>query len=225
MDTPLRAKQAILPNAIRAESYGLGPKSPQLVQKYGLAGRRVIMTLGRMDPRERAKGFDEIIDVMPRLAQHSPDVIYLCSGDGGDKERLQAKAKANRVEDRVVFPGRIPEHEKADYFRLADAYVMPSRWEGFGFVVLEALACGIPVVASTADGTREAVMDGKLGLLADPSDPEGLERAILAALRRPKSVPDGLEYFSFSRFKERLQSALSGLVVPRERQLQADASQ
>jgi glycosyltransferase involved in cell wall biosynthesis len=209
----LNARKAILPNAIRIENYALGAKDPELVERYGLAGRRVIMTLGRMDPDERAKGFDEIIDLMPRFAQHSPDIVYLCAGEGGDRSRLEAKAKASGVGDRVVFTGRIPETRKADHFRLADAYVMPSRWEGFGFVVLEALACGIPVVASAADGTREAVMGGELGLLADPRNPDELERTIIEALGRPKAIPNALEYFSFANFQKRLHAALAEVVA------------
>lgn len=208
----LHSDTVIVPNAIRAENYGLGKKDPELVERYGLAGRRVIMTLGRMDPEERAKGFDEIIDIMPRLSQRYPDIVYLCAGDGGDRSRLVAKAHANGVGERVVFTGRIPESRKPDYFRLADAYIMPSRWEGFGFVVLEALACGIPVVASTADGTREAVRDGDLGLLVDPKDPNALSRAILQAVGLPKQVPPGLDYFSFANFEKRLHAALSKIV-------------
>ena len=208
----LRAGAIIVPNAIRADIYGTGEKDPALVERYGLAGRRVIMTLGRIDPEERTKGFDEIIDLMPRLSQRCPDVVYLCAGDGGDRARLEAKAKSIGMAGKVIFTGRIPESRKPDFFRLADAYVMPSSGEGFGFVVLEALACGIPVVASTADGTREAVIDGELGLLADPKDPDGLERAILQALERPKAVPAGLDYFSFANFEKRLHAALSKIV-------------
>lgn len=206
---PLRAELAIVPNAIRGADYGMGSKAADLVARYGLADRRVIMTLGRMDPGERAKGFDEIIELLPRLAAREPAIRYLCAGDGGDRARLEAKAQSLGVADRVVFTGRIAESRKADHFRLSDAYIMPSRWEGFGFVVVEALACGIPVVASTIDGTREAVRNGELGLLVDPKDADSLERAILDALSRPKAVPPGLDYFSFANFEKRLAAALS----------------
>lgn len=209
----LNAEKAIVPNAIRAEHYALGVKDKELVEKYGLAERRVIMTLGRMDPDERAKGFDEVIELIPRLSKHSPDVVYLCAGDGGDRPRLEAKARSYGVSEKVIFTGRVPESRKADYFRLADVYVMPSRWEGFGFVILEALACGIPVVASSADGTREAVRGGELGLLADPGDPADIERAIIEALRRPKAIPQALAYFSFANFEKRLEAAFSKVVT------------
>ncbi|NUJ81650.1 glycosyltransferase family 4 protein [Methylocystis sp. FS] len=208
---PLRAELAIVPNAIRAADYGMGNKAEDLLARYRLAGRRVIMTLGRMDPNERAKGFDEIIELLPRLAEREPAIVYLCAGDGGDRMRLEAKAQSLGVADRVVFTGRFSESRKADHFRLSDAYIMPSRWEGFGFVVVEALACGIPVVASTKDGTREAVRNGELGLLVDPKDADSLERAILDALSRPKAIPPGLDYFSFANFEKRLAAALSNV--------------
>src|SRR5438309_2543443 len=119
-------------------------------------------------------------------------------GAGTDMGRLERKVQALGVAQHVRFTGLIAESEKDDYYRLADAYVMASRGEGFGFVLLEAMACGIPVVASELDGGREAVRDGQLGLLIDPVDRDALRHAILEALARPKGiVPPGLEHFSF----------------------------
>lgn len=206
------AMNAIVPNAVHPERYSAADKCPQLVERYGLKGRSVIMTLGRMHPDERAKGFDEIIELMPRLRRARPDIVYLCAGDGGDRPRLEEKARRLGVDDIVVFTGRVPEERKSDHFRLSDAYVMASRWEGFGFVVIEALACGIPVVASAADGTKEAVRNGELGIVVDPQDQIALERAILEAIERPKQVPSGLDYFSFGNFERRLHAALSKVV-------------
>jgi glycosyltransferase involved in cell wall biosynthesis len=203
---------AVLPNAIRADRYGLGAKDQVLVQQLGIQDRKVLLTLGRMSSDERYKGFDEVIEVMPRLSELEPQIVYIAAGDGDDRPRLEAKARELGVGERVVFAGRIPEAQKSDYYRLADAYVMPSSGEGFGFVVLEALACGIPVVASIADGTREAVRDGALGTVIDPKDPAALLAAIVDALRRPKQVPAALGYFSFEHFASRLHVALRRVV-------------
>jgi glycosyltransferase involved in cell wall biosynthesis len=179
----------------------MGPPDQGLVSRYGLKGRKVIMTLGRLDALERLKGVDEVIDVLPRLLESKPDLAYLVVGDGSDRKRLEAKATALGLANHVVFAGHVADAEKADHYRLADAYVMPSRGEGLGIVFLEAMACGIPVVASKSDGGREVLGDGALGLLVDPSDAAELEAAILRAVDTPKHVPAGLSAFSFESFE------------------------
>lgn len=204
-----RERVVLLPNAIHLEKYRQAVKNERLLDQYGLAGKKVLMTLGRMAAEERYKGFDEVIEVLPELVMDDPDIAYLVVGDGSDRPRLQDKVARLGLEDRVVFTGFIPESEKADHFRLADAYVMPSYGEGFGFVFLEALACGIPVVASSVDGGREAVREGLLGELVRPDDPAELKRAIRRALDKPKGIPPGIDYFSFPNFKNRLSNILA----------------
>ncbi len=195
----------LLPNAIHASLYGPGPKNPSLLERYGLHGKTVIMTLGRLVSFERYKGFDEVMEVMPELIREAPDLAYMIVGDGSDRKRLEEKADALGLSERVIFTGLIHEDEKADHYRLADAYIMPGRGEGFGFVFLEAMACGIPVVASKADGSREAARQGSLGMLVEPGNGDELIDAALKALKEPKGVvPDGLSYFSFDNFKIRL---------------------
>jgi glycosyltransferase involved in cell wall biosynthesis len=167
------------------------------------------MTMGRLAPEEQYKGFDEIIELLPALALDVPNLSYLIVGSGLDRARLEGKASSLGVGDRVVFAGFVPEEEKADHFRLADAFVMPGRGEGFGIVCLEAMACGVPVVASKADGSREAVLNGRLGIVVDPEDPGEIRSGIHAALSRPAGVvPDGLDYFSFENFTVRLHGVL-----------------
>lgn len=205
------AASFLLPNAIHAERYGPGEKPLYLLERYGLQGCRVLLTLGRLSAAERYKGIDEVLELLPRLTEEVPDLHYLVVGEGDDRPRLEAKATALGVGDRVIFAGAIPEGEKADHYRLADAFVMAGRGEGFGFVFLEAMACGIPVVASSRDGSREAVRDGQLGLLADPDDPAHLYAAIGQALRQPRGVPDGLDYFAYPRFRERLAAVLAAV--------------
>jgi phosphatidylinositol alpha-1,6-mannosyltransferase len=205
----------ILHNAVAQRHYGVGVKSPELVERYGLNGKTVLMTLGRLAAAEKYKGFDEIMDLLPALLQTIPDIVYLIVGDGDDRPRLEAKAQSLGVGDRVIFTGFIPEAEKADHYRLADAFVMPGRGEGFGFVFLEALACGIPVVGSRLDGSREALRDGALGILVDPRRPEEIQAGILEALKRPRGViPAGLDYFSFENFAARCRQILQQVAIP-----------
>lgn len=194
----------VIPNCVEARAFGPGPKRPDLLARYGLEDRTVLLTLGRLSSAERYKGIDEVLEALPSLARDTSDLAYLVVGDGDDRPRLERKAARLGLSDRVVFAGRVAEAEKADHYRLADAFVMPGRGEGFGIVYLEAMACGVPVVASNADGSREAVLDGALGIVIDPDDPDALKAGILRALGGDRGrVPEGLEHFSFESYRQR----------------------
>jgi glycosyltransferase involved in cell wall biosynthesis len=202
----------VLPNTVSLDRFQPGSESDDLLDRYGLRGRTVLMTLARLDANERYKGIDEVLGVLGALAEAIPDVSYLIVGDGSDRPRLTAEARRLGVADRVVFAGRVDEERKADHYRLADAFVMPGRGEGFGIVYLEALACGVPVVGSVLDGSRDALLDGRLGVLVDPNDRADLLRGIREALRRPKGeVPALLSEFSENRYVERVHAILDAI--------------
>lgn len=211
-----RADAALLPNAIDLAAYGPGPRAPALLVRYGLEDASpVLLTFARLSSAERYKGFDEMIALLPRLAEAHPQIRYIIAGDGDDRGRLEQLVSDRGQRERVVFTGRVSEAEKQDLYRLADVFAMPGRGEGFGFVFLEALACGVPVVASRLDGSREAVRDGLLGELCDPRDPSSLYDAIQVALTKPHGVvPEGLSYFDFPSFEQRVHAWLDSWVEP-----------
>ena len=199
-----RDRVFLLPNAVAPQHYGVGGKNSELVQRYGLAGKTVLLTVSRLWATDNYKGIDEVMELLPELAEQVPEIAYLIVGDGDDRSRLEEKARSLGVPQRLVFAGFIPEKEKPDHYRLADAYVMPGWGEGFGFVYLEAMACGIPVLGSKLDGSREALRDGALGILVDPHDRDELRWGILEALNRPRGViPPGLSHFSLENFTRR----------------------
>lgn len=229
----LRDDQGIvLPNCVDLSAFTPGPKSTELLERYGLVGKKILMTLGRLDAAERYKGFDEVLGILPELSKTIPDVAYLICGDGEDRARLVAKASAlefdvvevgERMRQKrlsfsnptVVFAGKISEEEKADHFRLADVYVMPGSGEGFGIVYLEALACGVPVIGSKVDGSREALLNGKLGALVDPRDRNELLCAVMKALVQPlesnvrtRTNGGSIEHFSSTHFRRRVHDIL-----------------
>lgn len=202
----------LLPNAIHLGRYGMAARRDDLLDRYGLRESKVIMTLARLSRAEQYKGLDEVLEAMPALLETERSLKYLVAGDGDDRPRLEAKAAALGLRERVVFTGLIDEREKADHFRLADAFVMPGRGEGFGFVFLEALACGVPVVGSLVDGSREALRDGLLGELVHPADPQSLRQGILAALAKQRQIPEGLHYFVWPAFQRRIAAAVRRVV-------------
>lgn len=209
-------RSVLVPNAIDLQAYTPGPRDEELRRRLGVGDGPVIMTLGRMDASERAKGFDEVLEVLPSLLEDYPSLCYCAAGDGSDRRRLEEKARTLGVAAHVVFPGYVAEAEKVEFYRLADLFVMPSRLEGFGYVFLEALASGIPVVASSIDGSKEAVRGGAWGALADPNNRDEVLTAIRNGLRYPK-MPDRseLEYFSKERFRGRVWRALDATMRAR----------
>jgi phosphatidylinositol alpha-1,6-mannosyltransferase len=205
---PNYAQSFVLPNAVQLENYSPGYKPEDLLEKYSLHNKKVLLTLGRLAGEKRYKGFDEVLEAMPSLLSEYPDLVYIIAGEGDDRNRLEAKVNKLNLNDQVIFTGFVSEDRKADYYRLADAFLMPSQGEGFGIVLLEAMACGIPVMASKLDGSYEALMQGKLGIIVDPTDSNSVIQGIKEVLTLPKVVPEELNYFSFENFEQRCHSIL-----------------
>ena len=210
-----RARSIFLPNALHRDQFAPGPRSSALAARYGLRAEPLILTVSRIGIDYELKGFGRVIALLPRIAERVPAVRYLICGMGPAQAQVEQMARSAGVAARVIFAGYVSEDEKAEHYRLADAFVMPSTGEGFGFVFTEAMACGIPVVASSIDGGIDAVRGGQLGRAVDPFDAVALEDAIVAALRTPKHVPDGLDYFDYPHFRERLYAAIDPLMERR----------
>lgn len=225
-------KTYLLHNPIHVNRYGVAPKDPELVRRFGLEGRTVVLTMGRVE--ETNKGFDEVLEVLPRVAQSIPNVKYVVAGDGYDVPRLKQKAYDVGVADRVVFTGLVDEQRKADYYRLADAFVMVGRSALFDryplrFVFLEAMACGVPVVGPRPEPAEESANEGSLlARQVDPFDAGALEVAIVEATRLPKQIPPALEQFSYPNFEKGLHRIIDAVTAGSQRvQLaveEADAS-
>ena len=207
------AQGTVVPNTFDPTPFAPGAASDETLDRYGLRGRAVVLTLGRLAGLERRKGFDVVLEALPALAERVPDVTYVIAGDGPDRGRLEGKAAELGVADRVVFTGYVDEAGKPDLYRAADCFAMPSRGEGFGIVLLEAMASGVPVVASCADGSREAVRDGLLGPAVDPGDAGAVVEAVVGALETENGVPRGLDHFSQARFVERWHAVVDAWLV------------
>jgi phosphatidyl-myo-inositol dimannoside synthase len=198
----------ILPNCVDLQKFRPMARDATLTTRYGLKSNKVILTVGRLACEARYKGFDPVIEVMPDLISRFANLKYLIVGDGPDRNRLEAKVHSMGLSNHVIFTGYVPESEKPAHYNLADVFAMPSRGEGFGIVLLEAAACGIPVVGSRADGSREALLDGKLGQLVDPGDRSQLIEAIASSLQDGSSRlhDEFIGIFATEKFKARVQA-------------------
>jgi phosphatidylinositol alpha-1,6-mannosyltransferase len=183
------AKITLIPNGVDLARFSPRDKRADLLARYGLTGKRVLLTLGRLSPR---KGQDMVIETLPALCKIFPDLTYLVAGDGPSRQALAARAESLGVRDRVVFAGSVPDSEVADTYALADIFIMANRTlpdgetEGFGLVFLEANACGVPVIAGRAGGSQDAVTDGRNGLTVDGEDAAMIAAAISRLLTDAK---------------------------------------
>ncbi|HEX5246737.1 MAG TPA: glycosyltransferase family 4 protein [Gaiellaceae bacterium] len=146
---------------------------------------RIVLSVSRLT---RQKGIDVAVEALSLLPD---DVVLVVLGEGPQRELLEELAREHDVESRVILPGRVPD--VAAWLRRASVYVQPARWEGFGLAVLEAMVCGLPVVATNVSSLPELVADGETGLLVPPDDPAALARAVERALADPALGPAGLE--------------------------------
>ena len=118
----------------------------------------------------------------------------------------------------LQLTGFVPDDELTDHYLLSDLFVMPSREEGFGIVYIEAMACGLPVIAGNVDGSVDALDHGKLGTLVDPTDPDAIAAAILQKLAHKTSHGEKIDLqqrvidkFGFSKFTSRLTDIIQEL--------------
>jgi glycosyltransferase involved in cell wall biosynthesis len=206
----------ILTNTVDERAFFLGPKPIHLLRRYGLGPeQKILFTLARLDSPERYKGYDRVIEALPRIREKIPGVHYLLSGRGGENERIRRRLGQLGLERQVTLTGFLPDRDLRDHYNLCDLFVMPSQGEGFGIVYLEALACGRPVLAGDQDGSREPLLEGELGALVDPQDSAALADTITELLLGEVRTHDPLylrrrvlEQFGFGAFKERLRLLL-----------------
>jgi phosphatidylinositol alpha-1,6-mannosyltransferase len=218
---PARVK--VLPNTVDPQ-YQPGPKPGYLLERHAAGGKKVLMTVSRLSSLERYKGHDRVIRTLPRLLEQHPETIYLIVGDGDDCPRLESMAVEYGVAKNVQFTGSVPPEELPDYFRLADVFVMPSAFEGFGIVFLQAMATGVRVIAGSRDGSRDALCDGTLGILIDPENCEELTSAILKALDDPARTDDRTSRFKPDLFRAHLNALHQFFSVQKARSLAARPS-
>ena len=142
----------------------------------------LIVSYGRMVHK---KGFDLLIQAFAELHQAYPGARLLIGGDGPERQNLQALVETLGLADAVSFPGWV--EDTAGFLDQADLFVLPSRDEPFGIVVLEAMARGLPLVATRSHGPRE-ILDDTQAWLCETDQAAGLERAISAALAAPEQA-------------------------------------
>ncbi len=211
-------RSVILPNAVHDRFRPGGGAAVR--RRLGLDQEPVLLTVARYDAAQGHKGYDLVVRALPAILVRCPDTRYVLVGQGDDLPRVRALARGLGVDHAVVCAGAVPDEELPAWYDACDLFVMPSRGEGFGLVYIEALACGKPVIAGDRDGGRDALLDGRLGMMVDPDDADRLAEAVLEFLtgRAPAELTDPvrlrrecLRHFGFAAFEERIRDLVAGL--------------
>jgi glycosyltransferase involved in cell wall biosynthesis len=173
------AKLVVVRNGIRHRA----PRRGRAAVRAGLglgARDRVVLTVGRLAEQ---KGHRSLCRAVPAILERAPNARFLWAGDGPLEGELRALARRLGVDETVRFLGR--RDDVPDLLGAADLFVLPSLFEGLPLAVLEAMAAGLPVVATRAGGTAEVVDDGVTGHLVPAGDVAALADAVADLLRHP----------------------------------------
>ncbi len=175
------AKVRLVPNGIDLSRFAPRPASMTLRASFAVpASAPLALSIGR---HVAEKGYRHFVAAAALVARSKPEAHWILVGDGELRGELEAQARGLGLDARVHFAGW--RDDVADVLALADVFVLPSESEGFGRVLVEAMAMGRAVVATAVGGVPDIVVAGETGLLVEPSDPGALAGAVMALLDDP----------------------------------------
>ncbi len=162
----IKANFHVVPNTVNLDLFSAEGKRPEAIKK--------ILTVAMLDPK---KGIPYLLEALAEISRHRTDFVLDIVGDGPYREEYEKMAADLGIGRLVAFHGVKPKEEVAAFMRECDLFVLPSLWETFGVVLVEAMACGKPVLATAVGGVPEIVNPG-VGKLIPPKDPVLLAKAI-----------------------------------------------
>ena len=173
----VRTKVTTIYNGVNLGRFRDTPVTEDTGAKYGIGrGSLKVVSITQLIPD---KGIQYLIEAAGQLIAQGVDVSFIHVGDGPAEEEYKARVRQLGIEKRFTFAGLLNLPQIADILRQSDVFVLPCTWgEAFSLVILEAMAAGKPVIATNVGGNREAVEDGRNGLIIPPRDVEALAGAI-----------------------------------------------
>lgn len=195
-----RSRCTVIPNGIEPPAEAFHDRRPQR------DGSVVVGTIGRLAPQ---KGIDLLLEAAALVCARRPDVRFRIAGEGPSAHGLRVRARDLGIDDRVRFDGLVDG--PWGVLRELDVFVLPSRWEGMPFTLLEAMSGGLPVVSFDVGGVRDLIVDERHGAVVEPGDVNGFAEAIVGYVDDPDErlrVGAGarervLQRFTFDRMVDR----------------------
>jgi glycosyltransferase involved in cell wall biosynthesis len=175
-------KVDVIPNGIEMTDFQGEVAAEMTRNKYIKPDSRMIFFVGRL---VYEKGVQTVIEAMPRVLERVPDVRFLIAGTGPHMNHLKSQVTELGLGEKIKFLGFVENTKLYNFYSCADFTVVPSIYEPFGMVVLEAMAAGSPVIVADTGGLKETVVHEATGLTFKPGNPESLASAIIRVLEDP----------------------------------------
>ena len=171
-----KAKTSVMYNGVDTNCFYSVQKEKSR-KKLGLPkNRKIIFSARRLVYKN---GLDTLIESAHLVAQDNPDILFVVAGNGPSRKLIENRIKELGIEDNIKLTGFVPDEQLPVYYNAADYFVLPSgSGEGLPLVLLEAMACGLPVIATTVGGTPEIIEHMKNGVLVPPRNPEAIAEAL-----------------------------------------------
>lgn len=178
---PPRHRVFTVPNGVDTQRYGHVVDRGAVRRRVGIPGEaRVLIVVAKLMEQ---KGHVYLLRALPAILERHPDLHVLLVGDGPLRSAISTSIAQLRGADRVHRVGN--RHDVGDLLAASDVFVLPSLWEGLPMALLEAMATGLPVVATSVSGSGQVVVDGESGMLVTPGDEIALSGAITRLLDNP----------------------------------------
>lgn len=175
-----KGKSSAVPPGVDIEKFNPSLDGSLLREKYNLKEERIILFVAQLDKTHKHKGLNFLIKALNHLHKEGINVKLVIVGEGDYKDKYRSQVRELKLETHVFFSGYVPEDKLPFFYRSSNVTVLPTylKTEGFGMVLIEANACGRPVIGTRIGGIPFVVRDEYNGLLVPPADSASLAKAL-----------------------------------------------
>jgi L-malate glycosyltransferase len=175
----------LIPNGVDTNRFNQSLDGTAIRKKLGIKNQTVVFTLRSHEPKY---GLEYLIRAASIVTSKTDNVVFVLGGEGSMRCHHQQLVTQLRLENKVLFTGKIPQSEVPSYYSMGDIVVVPSLQEAFGLVVSEAMACGKPVVGTNVGGIPDQLIDGFNGFIVPPKNAEEIAEKILWLVNNPEAA-------------------------------------
>lgn len=185
-DMGARSPVSVIPNGVNVDIFSkevtIGELNRWFTPMKRSPGDKFLVTSSRL---VKKNGIKDVINALPLLPSN---IKFAIAGDGEEKEALKAQVESLKLENRVSFLGYVNHKELPQLLKASDIFIRSSLSEGFGNSFVEAMAAGLPVIATRVGGIADFLIDGETGFVCKPEDPESIKEAIERIIKNPETV-------------------------------------